>query len=203
MTKSDKLKVAIYARVSTKDQDCERQLRDLREYASHRGLDIQGEYMETASGTKSDRKVRAEVMKLAQSRKIDAVLVTEMTRWGRSTLDLVYTLEQLQSLGVSLVATTGLTFDLNSAQGKLIAGIMASLAGFERDLIRERTLSGLAAARAKGKKLGRPVKDTKPSDKHSKKVNEFLKAGRSTRWIAKELHISKNTVIAIKKREAS
>ena len=77
-------------------------------------------------------------MKSTQAREIDVVLVTELTRWGRSMLDLFHTLQDLQAWDVSLVAQTGLQFDLRSAQGKLIASLMAALAEFDRDLLRER-----------------------------------------------------------------
>ena len=88
-------------------------------------------------------------MALAQTRKIDAILVTELSRWGRSTQDLVQTL-MMHSWKVSVLAQAGLSFDLSTAGGKLMRTIMAGLAEFERDLIRERVKSGLAAARARG-----------------------------------------------------
>jgi putative DNA-invertase from lambdoid prophage Rac len=87
--------------------------------------------------------------------KVDVILVTELTRWGRSMLDLFHTLQDLQAWDVSLVAQTGLQFDLRSAQGKLIASLMAALAEFERDLLRERVRSGIAAARKRGVVFGR------------------------------------------------
>ena len=148
-------KVAIYCWVSTTDQSCSRQERDLLEYAKKAGYEVVGVWKETASGSKNNRTKRKQVMNLAQSRKIDGVLVTELTRWGRSTIGLITTLQNLAHWGVSVIATTGLQFDLTTPQGKLIASVMASLAEFERDLVRERVRSGLAAARAKGQKLGR------------------------------------------------
>jgi DNA invertase Pin-like site-specific DNA recombinase len=78
------------------------------------------------------------------------ILVTELTRWGRSMLDLLHTLQDLQARNVSLIAQTGLQLDFRSAQGKLIASLMAALAEFERDLLRERVRSGIAAARKRG-----------------------------------------------------
>jgi DNA invertase Pin-like site-specific DNA recombinase len=78
--------------------------------------------------------------------------VTELARWGRSMLDLFHTLQDMQAWDVSLVAQTGgLQFDLRSAQGKLIASLMAALAEFERDLLREKVRSGIAAARKWGR----------------------------------------------------
>ena len=121
-------RVAIYCRVSTTDQSCERQERDLKEYAIICGYTVVGVWFETASGTRNDRPERQKVMALAQSHSIDAILVTEMTRWGRSTIDLIETLQELHSWHVSLIAQTGLQFDLNTPQGRLIAHLMASLA---------------------------------------------------------------------------
>jgi DNA invertase Pin-like site-specific DNA recombinase len=147
--------VAIYCRVSTDDQCCERRERDLRAFARRADHRIVGVFKETASGAKNDRVERKKVMALAQARKIDAILVTELSRWGRSTQDLVQTLDDLHSWKVNVLAQTGLSFDLSTASGKLMRTIMAGLAEFERDLIRDRVTSGLAAARARGVVLGR------------------------------------------------
>ena len=133
---------ALYCRVSTTDQTCARQESDLRSFAKKAGYKVVGVWKETASGAKEERAQRKEILALAQARKVDVILVTELTRWGRSMLDLFHTLQDLQSWDVSLVAQTGLQFDLRSAQGKLIASLMAALAEFERDLLRERVRSG-------------------------------------------------------------
>src|SRR6202047_1728843 len=138
---------ALYCRVSTADQTCTRQERDLRAFAKKAGYKIIGVWKETASGSKDERAKRKKVLALAQARKIDVILVTELTRWGRSMLDLFQTRQDLQAWDVSLVAQTGLQFALRSAQGKLIASLMAALAEFERDLLRERVRSGIAEAR--------------------------------------------------------
>jgi len=140
-----------------------------------RGYKLAGVWKETASGAKDDRAKRKEVLALAQARKIDVILVTELTRWGRSMLDLFHTLQDLQSWNVSLVAQTGLQFDLRSAQGKLIASLMAALAEFERDLLRERVRSGIAAAQKRGVVFGRrprPARQSRPFRAH----------GAQTRW---------------------
>ena len=135
--------------MSTADQTCARQERDLRAFAKKAGYKVVGIWKETASGTKDERAERQKVLALAQARKVDVILVTELTRWGRSMLDLFHTLQDLQAWDVSLVAQTGLQFDLRSAQGKLIASLMAALAEFERDLLRERVRSRIAAARTR------------------------------------------------------
>ena len=88
--------------------------------------------MEKASGARNDRAERKKVMDLARAREIDAILVTELSRWGRSTQDLVQTLDDLHGWKVSVLAQTGLSFDLGTASGKLMRTIMAGLAEFER-----------------------------------------------------------------------
>ena len=184
-------RIAIYARVSTNDQNCDRQLRDLQEYSQAIGAVVVDKFIETASGAKNDRQERAKIIKLARSRSIDAVLVTEISRWGRSMVDLVLTLEELASYRVSLICQTGMQYDLTTPSGKLIAQIMSSMAEFERELLRERVRSGVAAARARGKILGRPKEDF--SDR-CKQVNELRSRGMSERAIGRELSIGKSTV---------
>jgi putative DNA-invertase from lambdoid prophage Rac len=193
-------RAAIYCRVSTADQSCDRQERDLIEFAQKAGYEVVGIWKETASGAKNDRIQRKKVMALAQRREINAILVTELTRWGRSTSDLQDTLVQLQSWNVSIIAQTGLEFDLNTPQGRLIANLMCSLAEFERDLIRERIRSGLASAKARGKKIGRQVGQRAKADKIAPKVLGLLSQNYSYRRIAKELDLSKTTVADIAKR---
>jgi putative DNA-invertase from lambdoid prophage Rac len=83
------------------------------------GYQVVGVWKETASGAKDDRTERKKVLALAQARNIDVILITELTRWGRSILDLLHTLQDLQAWGVSVIAQTGLQFDLRSAQGQI------------------------------------------------------------------------------------
>jgi DNA invertase Pin-like site-specific DNA recombinase len=200
----ERRRVAIYCRVSTSDQDNDRQERDLKEYAKRAGYEVVAVFRETLSGirkSKGKRPVeRGRAMALAQTREIGAVLVTELTRWGRSTQDLMDTLGQLAGWDVSLIAQTGLTFDLSTPQGKLIANLMASLAEFEHDLLRERVRSGIAAAKARGQSFGRKT-GYRPSDRHAPEVIRLAEEGElSQRWIAEKLEISKTTVNEILKR---
>jgi putative DNA-invertase from lambdoid prophage Rac len=194
------VQVALYCRVSTDDQSCERQVHDLKAFAKRAGHTIVGVFKENASGAKNDRAERNKVMALAQAHKIDAVLVTELSRWGRSTQDLVQTLDDLHRWKVSVLAQNGLTFDLHTASGKLMRTIMAGLAEFERDLIRERVKSGLAAAKARGVVLGRP-EGFRPSDKKAAKVRKLHDDGLSYRLIARNVGLSKGTVQAIVNRK--
>ena len=199
-------RVAVYCRVSTSDQDCDRQERDLLEHAERAGYEVVGVFKETLSGIRKARGKqpieRARVMALAQRREVDAVLVTELTRWGRSTQDLMATLGELASWDASLIAQTGLTFDLSTPQGRLVASLMASLAEFEHDLLRERVRSGIAAAKARGQRFGRE-RGYRPSDRLAPEVVRLAdEEGLSQRAIAVRLGISKTTVNAILGRRA-
>lgn len=136
----------------------------------------------------------------AQAREIETVLVTELSRWGRSTIDLLNTLRDLNSWKVSVIAMSGMTFDLPTPHGRMMATFLSGIAEFERDLISERVKSGLAAAKARGKKLGRQKGQRPKSDKLATEVISLIEEGRSYRWIARDLGISKNTVMDIVKR---
>lgn len=193
-------RVAVYCRVSTSDQSCARQERDLLAFATRSGYEVVGVFNETGSGVKLDRVERRKVMALAQARHIDAVLVTELSRWGRSTLDLLGTLRELEAWRVSVVALSGMTFELSSAAGRMMATVLAGIAEFEHDLLRERIRSGLAAAKARGKTLGRQPGQRPKSDRLASKVLALVAQGRSYRLIGRELELSKNTVAGIVKR---
>ena len=174
---------ALYCRVSTADQTCARQERDLRAFAKKAGYKVAGVWKETASGTKDERAERKKVLVLAQARNIDTILVTELTRWGRSMLDLFHTLQDLQAWGVSLVAQTGLQLE------------------FERDLLRERVRSGIAAARKRGVVFGRRPGQRLKADRYASKVLKLVGEGQSYREISHRLGLSKNTVLDIVKRD--
>ncbi len=126
--------------------------------------------------------------------------VTELSRWGRSTLDLLNTLRELENWKVSVIAMNGMAFDLSSPYGRMLATFLSGIAEFERDLISERVKSGLAVAKARGKRLGRQAGVRPKSDRLLPKVVAMRAEGRSYRWIARELGISKNTVADIVQR---
>lgn len=191
---------AIYARVSTSDPSCERQVAELTAFAERGGYDVVWIFKETASGAAANRAARNQVIALAQARRIDAILVTELSRWGRSTQDLLETMNRLAGWKVSVVAMSGMTFELDTPHGRMMATMLAGIAQFERDLLSERVKSGLAAARARGKKLGRQPGQRPKSDKLAPRVIQAVADGRSYRWVARDLGISKNTVLEIMKR---
>ncbi len=159
-----------------------------------------GIFKETGSGVRLDRTERRKVLALAQARQIDAVLVTELSRWGRSTTDLLATLTELQARRVSVVALNGMTFDLTTPHGRMMATVLAGIAEFERELIQERIRSGIAAAKARGKRLGRKPGHRPKSDRLGPKVMALVAKGRSYRLIGREVGLSKNTVADIIKR---
>lgn len=189
-------RVAVYARVSTSDQSCERQLAELEAYASRNEFEIVGTFKEIGSGAKNERSERKKVLEMARHREIDLVLVCELSRWGRSTPDLRSTVERLAECSVALRALNGPDLDISTAQGKLMLNLLASISEFERDLLRERIKSGVAHARSKGTKSGRPI--GRPSFDRSGSVKRLLAEGISVRKIAAELKISKTTVMKVK-----
>jgi DNA invertase Pin-like site-specific DNA recombinase len=161
---------------------------------------VVGVFKETGSGVRLDRAERRKVMALAQARRIDAVLVTELSRWGRSTTDLLATLKELEARRVSVVALSGMTFDLATPHGRMMATVLAGIAEFERELIQERIRSGIAAAKARGIRLGRQPGQRPKSDRLASKVLALVDQGRSYRLIGREVGLSKNTVADIVKR---
>jgi putative DNA-invertase from lambdoid prophage Rac len=190
--KSGRLRCAIYSRVSTADQNCDRQIADLTGYADRCGYELVQVHREVGSGAKNDRTERKAVIDAARARRVDIILVSELTRWGRSTIDLIDSLNLLQSWGVSLVAQNGFQFDLSTPHGKMIASIMATLAEFERDLLKERIKSGISNARSKGKIFGRPT-GGKIADSCDR-INELRTQKMSVRSIAKAVGLSKSAI---------
>jgi DNA invertase Pin-like site-specific DNA recombinase len=193
-------RAALYCRVSTADQSCERQERDLTAFAARAGYAVVGIFRETGSGVRLDRAERKRVLALVQRHEIDAVLVTELSRWGRSTTDLLATLKELEARRVSLVAMSGMTFDLATPHGRMMATMLAGIAEFERALTTERIRSGIAAAKARGKRLGRQPGQRPKSDRLAAKVMALIALGRSYRLVGREVGLSKNTVADIVKR---
>jgi DNA invertase Pin-like site-specific DNA recombinase len=151
------MRVALYARVSTMNgQHPEMQLAELREYASRRGWDVVGEYVD--EGISGARERRPELDRLwtdCRKRRVDAVVVYRYDRFARSLRQLVNALEEFRALGIEFVSLHE-GVDTSTPNGRLVFGIFASIAEFERELIRSRVRSGLASAKAQGKQLGRP-----------------------------------------------
>ena len=190
--KASPLRVGVYARVSTHDQQTlPLQRRKMREYVRDRGFEITLEYQEIGSGAKT-RPMREELMRAARRREVDVIVVWKLDRWGRSVADLVSTLNELRELGVGFVSLTE-AMDFSTPSGRAMAGLLSVFAEFERDLLRERVKAGIAHARAEGKSHGRPrTAANKASD-----VRKLHKEGKNNSQIARELEISRASVIAI------
>ncbi len=133
---------------------------------------------------------------LARHREIDLVIVSELSRWGRSTPDLLQTIQDLASRGVGLRTLNGPDLDTSTAQGELMLGLLSVISQFERSLLRERINSGIAHARSNGTKSGRTI--GRPAFDKTASVKHLLDKGMSIRDIAKELKISKTTVMKVK-----
>lgn len=185
------IRVAIYARVSTTDQNPEGQLLALREFAGKRGFDIRREYIDYVSGvTEGSKSKRArrdqayqELMAAVRQRKVDCVLVWKYDRLARSLNLLVSALQEFHSLGVDFISYTQ-NIDTTTPMGKLFYHIIASFAEFERELIVERVKAGLDRAKAQGIKLGRPEND--PSA--PARIRQLRQQGLSLRVIRKNSH---------------
>src|SRR5271170_4795600 len=191
------LRVGLYARVSTHDQQTlPLQIRTMREYAAKRNWTIVTQIKEVGSGA-SQREQRETLIAAARRREIDVVLVWRLDRWGRSVADLVSTLQELQHLDVGFVSLTE-ALDLTTPAGRAMAGLLAVFAEFERDILRERVRAGLAHARLNGKRLGRP----QTAALQAGKVRQLFRAGVSKSEIARRLEIGRTSVrrLLVKKK---
>ncbi len=150
------MKAALYARVSTFDQEPENQLQELRRYIAARGWTGQEFVDRGVSGAKDKRPALDDLIRDAKRRRFDVLVCWRLDRLGRNLRHLVTLLEDLQGLGVAFVSL-GEGIDCTTPAGKLQLHILAALAEFERERIRERVMAGLQRARAQGTRLGRPV----------------------------------------------
>jgi DNA invertase Pin-like site-specific DNA recombinase len=191
-------RVALYCRVSTNHgQDPELQLRELREYAASRGWKIMQEYVDQGvSGSKDSRPALNRLMSDAHQRKIDAVLVWKLDRFGRSLRHLVNALAELEALGVAFISLRD-NLDLSTPSGRLMFQIIGAMAEFERSLIQERVKAGLRNAKAKGQRLGRPRADVDEAE-----VEALRSSGASWRVVAEKLGVGVGTVHRIGQRRS-
>jgi len=158
------MKVAIYARVSLAlEQNPENQLIALREWAKKSNTEIVGEFVDKIS-SRDTRPQKELVLRKIRLNECDGVAVWSLDRWGRTMSELVLELEEFSKTGKSLISLKE-GIDLSTAAGRLMANILSSMANFERDMIRERTMLGMARARAQGKHIGRPRKGDGLMDK--------------------------------------
>lgn len=149
------MKAAIYARVSTFDQEPENQLQELRRYVAARGWSGQEFVDRGVSGSKDRRPALDDLVRAAKRRKFDVLVCWRLDRLGRNLKHLITLLDELQALGVAFVSLAE-GIDATTPAGKLQMHILGAIAEFERERIRERVLAGLQRARTQGRTLGRP-----------------------------------------------
>jgi len=189
MTKPIKA-VAIYARVSTDKQKVDMQTSELRQFAARSGWTVHREYIDQSfTGANTNRPAFSEMMDEARKRKFNVLLVWKLDRLSRSLKDLINTLDELGSLGVDFVSYDN-NLDTSTPTGKLVFQIVGAVAEFEKDIIKERVIAGLANARRKGKRLGRPPV---PEETY-KKAQALRSQGLSFRRIGRELGINEGTI---------
>lgn len=177
-------RVAIYARVSTVDQDCTNQTREVRDHCRLRDWPIVAEYIDAGvSGTKESRPELDRLLKDARRRRFDVLVVWRLDRLGRNLRHLILLLEELRALGIDFVSLSeGL--DATTPAGRLQVHVLAAIAEFERGRIQERVMAGLARARAQGRRLGRP---------RLHPVRDNAAVGKTVRQAAAEWGVSKTT----------
>ena len=182
-------RAALYARVSTiTGQNPELQISELKEYAARRGWQVVAEFVDRMSGVKESRPSLNRLMADARQRKFDVVVVWKIDRFGRSLRHLVNALAELEAIGVSFISLRD-NLDLSTPSGRLMFQIIGAMAEFERALIRERVQAGLANARKRGKRLGRP-----PVTVDVDRVTALRRSGASWKSISQSLGVGIGTV---------
>ena len=163
-----------------------------REYAGRRGWKIAGEYVDTGwSGAKANRPELNRLMSDARLRRIDAIVCWKLDRFGRSLVNCVSSIQELTSLGVRFLAVSqGLDTDQANPTSQLLLHILAAVAQFERELIRERVTAGMKSARAQGKRIGRPKRVF-----DRQRALDLRAAGMSYPQLARELGLGLGTVV--------
>ncbi len=183
------MKVCLYGRVSTRDQDPELQLVPLRAHAAQRGWEVTHEFVDRGfSGAKERRPSLDHLMKAAWTGQFQAVVVWRFDRFARSTKHLITALETFRSINVGFVSLQE-QFDTSTPIGQAMFTIIGAMAQLERDIIRERVRAGLDRARARGVQLGRPRVATGPGQ-----VAGLRRTGLSLGAIARRVGCSRSTV---------
>lgn len=151
-------RIALYFRVSTDDQTTEPQRIEIREYCARRGWENMSEYSDKISGAKFTRAGLDRLMADVRKGRVDAVVCVKLDRIGRSLPHMAQIIAEMDAHKVALIATSqGIDTSHENPAGRLQMHVLMAVAEFERSLIRERTKAGLAAARQRGSRLGRPA----------------------------------------------
>ena len=190
-------KCAIYARVSTSEQDVKKQVQELKKYIFEQNYNLQKVYIDEISGTKSSRPSLDLMLQDMRQGNFNCILIYKLDRLGRSLQHLITILEELHKKNIDLIVSS-MNIDTKTASGKLLFNIMGAVAEFERDIIRERVIAGLDNARRKGKRLGRPPIPWTVYNK-AKRLRE---QGLSFRKIGKKLGVDEATIRKRMNRES-
>ena len=184
------MKSYAYARVSTRDQNLEPQLDQIKKYAEFRNIELVGVFQDKASGKDTNREDFQRMMKTLEvnPQGVEAIVITKLDRIGRSLLDLIRITNWLQDNHVGLISITN-SIDTTTKEGRLFFYMMSAIAEYERELTMERTCLGVEAARAEGKICNRPQKQIDINE-----VNRQLVQGISKSRIAKTLRVSRGTL---------
>ena len=198
------MKVAIYVRVSTDDQHCDMQLRELRQYVEARSWTVAGEYQDEGfSGRKASRPALDRLMTDALARRIDCIVVYKLDRFGRSVKNLSDLLTSLDSAGVRFIAITqGIDTDKSNPTSRLLLNILSAVAEFESDIIKERVTSGLmnyreafAIGKARPSKSGKNLAVGRPARVWDREeARRLIAEGLSLRTAAARLGVSAMTL---------
>ena len=190
----DKIRSAIYARVSTNDQTTENQLLALRDLAERNGHQIVAEYIDHGvSGVAAKKDARAKLLLDAKTKKFSVLYCVSIDRLSRSTKDLLQVVEELNTLNITLIFQRE-NIDTKSAMGQFFLTVLSSIAQLERETMISRINAGIARAKSQGKKLGRP---SKLNASLVNAVNLLREKGVSIRDISKTANIGVGTVYAI------
>ena len=163
--------VALYARVSTENQDPDNQIIRLREVAEARGYTVYAEYIDVASGACSKRPQLDRMLSAAKSGKFSRIMAVKLDRLARSVINLTGIMQNLEEWNVG-VEFLDQPIDTTTASGRFTTTILAAVAEFERELIRDRTKDGQSRAVAQGKTIGRPSRTL--SDYQREKIRKIL-----------------------------
>ena len=185
------MNTAIYVRVSTETQRTDSQEVELRRYCRQRGWKNLVLYSNKASGAKSTRPELDRLMQDVRSGKVERIVVFKLDRLGRSLIHLALIIDELDRLGVPLVASSqGIDTSDDNPAGKLQRTVLMAVAEFERALIQERVHAGLSAAKAKGIQLGRPATIAR----RAAEIQKLKRKGMGLRAIARELKMAPSSV---------
>jgi DNA invertase Pin-like site-specific DNA recombinase len=181
------MEVAVYARVSTEDQELQQQITSCRRFCEYKGYEVARVFSEKVSGAKAKRPQYLELVKELRQMQYGGVVVFRLDRLGRNSRELALLIDELENKGIKVLSVNE-SFDTSTAMGRAMRELIYVFAQLEREQISEATTQRLAAVKLAGKRLGQ-----KPlSEFQVNKVKELAAQGLSCRKIANQMHLSKS-----------